>query len=626
LTWGETDAKAKDAFLPVAQANDNRTPAGQLKDGVLNLQLEIREAKWFPEDESCGYRVVHAFAEAGKTAQVAGPLIRVVQGTQIHATIHNLLPEAARVYGLQRHPGNAKQNVKLEAGVTLSVDFVAGEPGTYLYWAATADKMLDFTQGFDTVRLGPDTTLSGAFVVDPPSSRPDDRIFVIGVWQKDTTTIATQIPTINGKSWPHTERLTYHIGDAPHWRVINASFDPHAMHMHGFYFNVTGIGNGQGYETYADDQRHKVVTEFIAPGHTFDLTWTPERAGNWLFHCHMVFHMTRVGELHPKDEHAPEVHTANYSQDNLLSGMGGLVLGITVLPDKTDSTAANFQAAHKLQLVISDNPQKLPLYRVEVNDPPPTTNSKNADSDKKAADKKPSLLGPPIVIARGEPTEIEVKNQTGGPTVIHWHGIELESYYDGVAGWTGSRIQTTPPIPSGSSFVARMTPPRAGTFIYHTHWHDTEQIMNGVYGPLVVLEPGQKYDPEHDKTFVFGEGHYAPFGFMVLVNGSPQPDPVELQTGVRYRLRFVNITGDAADLKVKLVSKDATVSWKMLARDGADLPPSQLKSSSDEILIPVGGTCDVEYVADHTGFLEMQISSELFEARIMQPFDVVAKK
>jgi hypothetical protein len=32
-------------------ANDNRTPAGQLKNGVLNLQLELREGRWYPEDE-----------------------------------------------------------------------------------------------------------------------------------------------------------------------------------------------------------------------------------------------------------------------------------------------------------------------------------------------------------------------------------------------------------------------------------------------------------------------------------------------------------------------------------------------------------------------------------------------
>ena len=93
-----------------------------------------------------------------------------------------------------------------------------------------------------------------------------------------------------------------------------------------------------------------------------------------------------------------------------------------------------------------------------------------------------------------------------------------------------------------------MTPPRAGTFIYHTHWHDDLQLMNGLYGPLIVLEPGQTFDPEHDKVFVFSTGRYAPLGLMMLVNGVPEPDPVELKTGTRYRLRFINITTNESDL------------------------------------------------------------------------------
>ncbi len=146
------------------------------------------------------------------------------------------------------------------------------------------------------------------------------------------------------------------------------------------------------------------------------------------------------------------------------------------------------------------------------------------------------MLGPPIILTRGEIAEIEVMNMTSKPTVIHWHGIEIESYYDGVAGRTGSAQQTSPAVAPGASFVARMTPLRTGTFIYHTHGHDEKQLLNGLYGPPIVLEPGQKYDPEHDRTFVFSMGKYAPFGFLLLINGHPQPDPIDLNSGTRYRL------------------------------------------------------------------------------------------
>jgi hypothetical protein len=42
----------------------------------------------------------------------------------------------------------------------------------------------------------------------------------------------------------------------------------------------------------------------------------------------------------------------------------------------------------------------------------------------------------------------------------------------------------------------RFTPPRTGTFIYHTHLHD-HQLASGLYGALVVVEAGETFDPAH---------------------------------------------------------------------------------------------------------------------------------
>jgi FtsP/CotA-like multicopper oxidase with cupredoxin domain len=273
------------------------------------------------------------------------------------------------------------------------------------------------------------------------------------------------------------------------------------------------------------------------------------------------------------------------------------------------------KAPRKLQLVISENPDKVPWYKLELNDP---------GAPAEPGKKKQSLLGPLIVLTRGEATEIEVKNATSNPTAIHWHGIELESFYDGVPGWTGSGQQTTPPILPGASFVAHMTPPRAGTFIYHTHWHDESQLLNGMYGPLIVLEPGQKYEPEHDKTFVISTGRYAPFGEMLLVNGTPEPDPMELTTGMTYRLRLINITNNESDLRVRLDSKETPMQWTVIAKDGADLPMVQRKSSAAEMGVTVGATYDVEYRSDHAGHAEMLIAAPGFEALIMQPLNFVS--
>jgi FtsP/CotA-like multicopper oxidase with cupredoxin domain len=600
--------------LPLVVPNDNRTPAGQLHNGVLNLRLELRDARWYPEKDGGCYREVYAFAEEGAAPQSSGPLIRVLQGTQVHATIRNILAVPAKVYGLHQHPGDPNQPLPLEPGQTRELQFVAGEPGTYLYWATTSDKPLD--------QRGPqEALLSGAFIVDAPGTTPADRVFVIAIWQTGTPGSPghAELPSINGKSFPYTERVTYRQGETIHWRVLNASWSDHAMHLHGFFFELQGEGDGEHYNTYAPELRPLGVTQHIDPGHAFEIAWTPDRAGNWLFHCHMVVHMS--GENAPKDsEAASPMESPDHEQHGTMTGMSGLVLGVTVTPNSAVAprpAAAPSVAPHKVQLVISDNPNKVPLYDVAVNDP---------RFPQSATSNTPSLVGPPIVLTRGEPAEIEVKNMTSGPTTIHWHGMELESYYDGVAGWTGSGTQLSPPVPAGTSFLARMTPPRSGTFVYHTHWHDLTQILNGVYGPLIVLEPGQKYDPEHDRTIVFGEGKYAPFGYLLLINGHPQPDPVSLQVGATYHLRLINITDNSSDLWVRLSDSKGTVQWKVVGKDGAAMPPAQLKMSGADMGITVGEVYDVEYRADTPGLANLDVWETSYPSRASLPLSFAPEK
>ena len=114
--------------------------------------------------------------------------------------------------------------------------------------------------------------------------------------------------------------------------------------------------------------------------------------------------------------------------------------------------------------------------------------------------------GPTLVLKRGEPVEITVVNRLPEGTAIHWHGMELESYYDGVHGWSGAGEQVTPLIEPGGSFVVRFTPPRTGTFIYHTHLHDDRQLTSGLYGAMLVVEPGETFDEATDHVFVMGRG------------------------------------------------------------------------------------------------------------------------
>ena len=121
------------------------------------------------------------------------------------------------------------------------------------------------------------------------------------------------------------------------------------MHLHGFYFKVDGVGDGEHDEQYSEEQRRTVVTELIDVGHAFELTWTPDRRGNWLFHCHMLAHMAPSEALHPRTE-KPAKDAADHGHNTL---MAGLIVGITVLPNANSKPAGIATSpAHKLQLII----------------------------------------------------------------------------------------------------------------------------------------------------------------------------------------------------------------------------------------------------------------------------------
>src|SRR6266436_641446 len=273
--------KPLQAALPRIEANRNLSPAGQLRDGVLTVRLEIRAGDWYPEAETGPTVVVQAFAEEGRALQIPGPLIRVPEGTEVRATVRNVLEKGtARVYGLHGRPGDGKKPLEISAGEIREVRFKLTAPGTYYYWATTTGRPL-------AGRIDVDSQLSGALIVDPPGEAVADRVFVMGLWLDRGVPGASQrngrqFAVINGKSWPYTERLTYDVGQPVRWHWINASFFDHPMHLHGAYFRVRSEG----------EKQRLAVTDRIAVGGTRSIALLLEREGRWLFHCHLLNHMS----------------------------------------------------------------------------------------------------------------------------------------------------------------------------------------------------------------------------------------------------------------------------------------------------------------------------------------------
>src|SRR5437773_8158154 len=101
-----------------------------------------------------------------------------------------------------------------------------------------------------------------------------------------------------------------------------------------------------------------------------------------------------------------------------------------------------------------------PLYGIAMQDLDAGTSEPDVEVGQRS--------GPPIMLGRNDPVSIMVVNRLAEPTSIHWHGIELDSFFDGVPGFSGQKPALAPAIAPGDSFDVRFTPPRSGTFIYHT--------------------------------------------------------------------------------------------------------------------------------------------------------------
>jgi len=559
------------------QANDNRTAAGRMQDRVLQLRLAIVEAPWHPELAGPERRVL-AFAEEGHAPSNPGPLIRVPEGTTVAVTLTNRAAMSLTVGGLYDRR-QAPATVAVAAGATAAITFRAGAPGTYFYWATAGEP-------FET-RTGTDSQLNGAFVVDPATGATADRVFLISHYRSQGPT-GLDSYVINGRSWPDTERLAYRVGETVRWRWVNPSSSQHPLHLHGQYFRVVKDGDNHVEIDRPAATPSVVVTENLHLGKTMVMEWSPRQAGRWLLHCHILFHVIPDNRL-PLPQWYAEYSDLPHEQH-----MAGLVLGITVTgPDPAATTAAT--------------PRRLTLRAAERPGVWSETDGLKAPGLGYAlGDTRATAPGPALMLTRGEPVEITVRNQLKHSTSVHWHGIELESYYDGVPHWNGDDRRRTPSIEPNQQFVARFTPPRAGTFMYHTHFNDFIQLSSGLYGVLIVTEPGAPVDPAVDHTFIVSRGGVSDEKAPVLVNGVVSAPPVTLRRGATHRLRLAGIT-PVQTVRVRLMDGQSVVTWRALAKDGADLPPGAAVERPADLELSPGETYDFTITPTRAATLRLEV-------------------
>jgi FtsP/CotA-like multicopper oxidase with cupredoxin domain len=572
--------------------NDNARGAGHLAKGVLSVALEARKGEWHP-DESAGPTIaVYAFSVAGGPLQTPGPLLRAPVGTEIRVTMHNALATPMWLYGLGEHRGFA-DSVEIPSGETREMHFRATAPGLSYYSGRTLPTPVQ-------ARTTDDSQLNGAIVIDPPGATPRDRIFVISGWATlDSTTVsglgAGATLAFNGLAWPHTQRVDLVQGDTMRWRIINATALPHPLHLHGSFFRIDAKGDGHADSIYAPEDRRTVVTELVLPGQTMSMTWSPVHSGNWVFHCHIASHASSRDYFNV-DHHMPSpMVAASVAQDKEhLSHMGGLVIGVRVKP----------RGPKIPEQPISQSIRLLVRSRANVYGQDVGYGFVRGDSPEAAMRDSFSVPGPTLELTRGKRVAITIVNQSHEAAAVHWHGIELESFPDGVPGWSGSGATTMPFIMPGDSLTVRFTAPRAGTFMYHSHSNEMQQISSGLYGAMIVRD--ESSPAEDERTLLFSDdGPFSNFfviGPPTLLNGKLHPDTIEVRAGQPTKLRLINIRAENS-IDMTLEKDGAPVLWRMVAKDGATLPLHQIRERSATLTTNPGETYDFEITPDKPGTL-----------------------
>ena len=224
------------------------------------------------------------------------------------------------------------------------------------------------------------------------------------------------------------------------------------------------------------------------------------------------------------------------------------------------------------------------------------------DSCRSAGGTTGSTPGPTIEALQGDRVRIYVTNHLPAPTTIHWHGIVLPAGMDGVSGLSQA------PIPVNATFKYEFTLPHHGTFMYHTHHDEMVQQGLGLMGMFVVHPRSAVRRPDREFVLLSAEWlvrigttrpdpnemvEYNVFTFNGRV--FPATAPLQMQLGERIRIRFGNLSA-MSHHPIHVHG----LRWRVVATDGGEIAPDGQWPKAT-VLVPVGTTRTVEFIADNPG-------------------------
>lgn len=201
--------------------------------------------------------------------------------------------------------------------------------------------------------------------------------------------------------------------------------------------------------------------------------------------------------------------------------------------------------------------------------------------------------GPVIEARQGVPIEIRLTNNLSEPTLIHWHGLRIPAAMDGTQA-------TQQPVAPGETFTYRFTPPDAGTFWYHPHLNETQQLEKGLYGAFIVRGADEPI-VDREQVLVFDDvdadkkGRLAKFGGWIqrhdgregdirLINGKAEPR-LTIAAGQTERWRIINASSARY---IRLSIGGAT--FRIIGTDGGLI---EAPVEVTEVLLPAADRVDI---------------------------------
>jgi FtsP/CotA-like multicopper oxidase with cupredoxin domain len=288
----EMDYAAMDAAMEASIAAFPAETAGKgneelvptvLADGTKEFSLTASIIDWEVEPG----RTVKAWAYNG---QVPGPAIRVDVGDHVRVVLDNQLPMGTDIHhhGLDlpfEMDGVAPITQDLvRSGESFVYEFDATRPAVAMYHAHHMGQMQVPNGLFGAFYVGEmplpaGRTISGTTI--PLDVTISQRITMV---LNDAGVIGF---SLNGKSFPATEPYVAGVGDWIEVSYFNEGLQIHPMHQHQFPQLVIAK------DGIPLDQPYWVDTLSVAPGERYTVIMNPNKAGTWVWHCHILNHVER---------------------------------------------------------------------------------------------------------------------------------------------------------------------------------------------------------------------------------------------------------------------------------------------------------------------------------------------